>query len=150
MANYKRISEIATLAEVTNTTNILVEENGVFKKISSSEIDKGMPVIILKNENYDNYFSGGPSEAAAIAEENYICENAIFPEVIQMYQNGESFIIFVKDIINEIPTYIIADYINYDTDNNGYFVIESYFGNTIYWGSKGISTELNNAVDMPK
>lgn len=151
MANYKRISEIAALVEVTDTTNILVEENGVFKKISSSEFDKGMPVIILKNENYDNYFSGGPSEMAAAAVYNYTCENYSLYEVVQMHLNAEPFMILVKDSIDEIPApaYIIADSIKYSDYNSGYFIIEGPFGGTIYWGTKGISTDLNNACEIP-
>ena len=47
MANYKTVEQLPLVEEVTETTNVLVEENGSLKRIPSSEVGGGGKVMFI-------------------------------------------------------------------------------------------------------
>jgi hypothetical protein len=100
MANYKKIADVTTVTETTENMNVLIEDNGLLKKISATKVGGG------NNGGGNNVFiittDSGHSDAQtnmdfATLEEAYYSGNPIIGVVIT--ENG---VTWNYDFINSI------------------------------------------------
>lgn len=129
MANYKKISEIETVTEVTESMNVLIEDNGVLKKVSSGGNigGGGVKTIVLVQDSY------APGVGYINSPKICTCETGeTYADVLNYFNEGIPFMILIKEIYDTSAGYTIAsrvypEYINDDI----YIVVVA--NQTFYW-----------------
>ena len=135
MANYKKISEIETVAEVTESMNVLIEDNGVLKKVSSGGNigGGGVKTIILVQNSY------APGVGYSNSPKTCICETGeSYNDVVGYFNDEIPFMILIKEIYDTSAGYTIASKV-YPETNNGASFITIKGDKTFYWNESSIS-----------
>ena len=135
MANYKKISEIETVTEVTESMNVLIEDNGVLKKVSSGGNigGGGVKTIVLVQDSY------APGEGYNNTTRICTCETGETYEDVLNYFNEETpFMILIKEIYDTSAGYTIASrvYPEYIYDDTYIVVVANQ---TFYWDRSTIT-----------
>ena len=124
---FRSLSDVELVNETTDSTNVLIEENGKIKKVSKTEVGgKGIiPTVILQNPNFMEYISNvmnpspmsldkeeGQTESSEQNENDGVqamemsypeCINMNFDEVWEMAVNGQPFNIILQDVYDYYP-----------------------------------------------
>lgn len=139
MATYKRIVDVETVAEATETMNVLVEDAGTLKKVSMENIGGGNGNFLVIEGTMSS--SVAPT-AAASPEPDTFTPNMTFGEFSEHIVNGTLAGIFMNfkldgELYIYQGTYIyldnIPDYINFNVKhpNNGTLYLVFNSNNTI-------------------
>ena len=145
MADFKKLSEVDLVEEVSNTANVLIEENGQIKRASKTKVggagsDSVIKTAIITSSAYDSHISnvapytGGPT--------TYSCKNMTFEEAYEALTTGTPINVKLFDyysgegigLIDLMPVAVI--------DGNVHFIALQNQAQklTLYWTSSGIST----------
>lgn len=162
MANYKKLTDVEVIEEVSENTMALVEENGKLKKVpcGAGFGGGGVATAIIKGNKYMNALS----EVSPMGEapEEFICSNMTFEEARDIILSGEPLmaVIMMKNsygygihpvpcvnnqLDNEFPCIHLCGTIvlsMYYTDHN---VVNDYDEISLYWTSEGLSEMDPNA-----
>lgn len=138
MANYKKISEIETVTEVTESMNVLIEDDGVLKKVSSGGNigGGGIKTIVLVQNSYTPGVGYGNSPKTCTCE-----TGETYGDVVGYFNDGTPFMILIKEIYDSSAGYTIASKVYPDT-NNGEDFITIIGDKTFYWNGS-INTETH-------
>lgn len=150
MADFKKLSEVDLVEEVSNTANVLIEENGQIKRASKTKVggagsDSVIKTAIVTSSAYDSHISnatpyvGGPT--------TYSCKNMTFEEAYEALTTGvpinaKLFDYYSGEGIGLIDLILLAAIVG----NVQFIVLQNQAQKlTLYWTSSGIST-TNPAV----
>lgn len=136
MANYKKISEIETVTEVTESMNVLIEDNGILKKVSSGGNigGGGVKTIVLIQSEFSP--GVGYSNSSRICT----CETGeMYGDVLNYFTEGIPFMVLIKEIYDTSAGYTIVSKIYPDT-NNGESFITIEGDQTFYWCENNVIT----------
>ena len=87
---FKKLAEVEMLEATTDTTNVLIEENGEIKRVAKTEVGgMGIPTAIIKSSNYDNMLAGIQTTMAETEEITYECINMTFEEAYEIMASGQ-------------------------------------------------------------
>jgi len=142
MANYKKITDVEVMDEVTENSMALVNENGVLKQVpcGAGFGGGGVPTAIIKRNDYDNALAG----VAAVVEQSeaytYTCTNMIFDEACQIIMSGQPIQVIFMVANNGCPAYEVGYNIVYDPTASLIYA-ETNTNIYVFWTSDGISTE---------
>ena len=106
MANYKKITDVEVMSEVSENSMALVNDNGVLKQVSCAAGFGGgdfKTAIIKDVANYDNALAGVASVAAAALVPTYECINMTFEEAWQIMASGQPLIFINMHVYNGLP-----------------------------------------------
>lgn len=131
MANYKKISELETVTEVTKSMNVLIEDDGVLKKASSG----------------GNIGGGGGNTIMVDATNGYTCSHS-FNEALSLFNSAKPFNLVIKRIDPSTSTYLDYIYPKVIRYQNDYNIFKIFFNRddsssldyVIYWLSDGSFT----------
>lgn len=147
MADFKKLSEVDLVEEVSNTANVLIEEGGQIKRASKTKVggaglDSVIKTAIITSSAYDSHVSnvasyvGGPT--------TYSCKNMTFEEAYEALTTGVPINVKLFDyysgegigLIDLMPCAVI--------DGNVQFIALQNQASklTLYWTSSGISTTV--------
>lgn len=145
MADFKKLSEVDLVEEVSNTANVLIEENGQIKRASKTKVggagsDSVIKTAIITSSAYDSHISnvtpyvGGPT--------TYSCKNMTFEEAYEALTTGTPINVKLFDyysgegigLIDLIPLVAIGGNVQFIALQNQAQKL------TLYWTSSGIST----------
>ena len=131
MANYKKISEIETVTEVTENMNVLIEDNGVLKKVPSGGNigGGGVKTIVLVQNSYTPGVGYGNSPRTCICE-----TGEKYQDVLGYFNDGIPFMILIKEIYETSAGYTIASKV-YPETYVGVDFITIEADKTFYWFS---------------
>lgn len=144
MADFKKLSEVDLVEEVSSTANVLIEEDGQIKRASKTKVGAGSDSVIktaiITSSAYDSHISnvapyvGGPT--------TYSCKNMTFEEAYEALTTGVPINVKLFDyysgegigLIDLIPLVAISG-------NVQFIVLQNQAPKlTLYWTSSGIST----------
>ena len=145
MADFKKLSEVDLVEEVSNTANVLIEEDGQIKRASKTKVggagsDSVIKTAVITSSAYVSHVSnvapyGGVSTT-------YSCRNMTFEEAYEALTTGVLINVKLFDyysgdgigLIDLIPFAAI--------DGNVQFIALQNLASkpTLYWTSSGIST----------
>lgn len=172
MANYKKLTDVEVMEEVSESTMALVEENGKLKKVPCGAGfggGNGVATAIIKGNRYMkklNSVPEGNSVATYIIEaETFTCSNMTFEEaseiilagepltaIIMGVFNGEGCISTIPTIINRLkdgplPTIVLTGSILHNAyQMEGEAVYSDYIQSyKLYWTHEGLSYNEPNA-----
>lgn len=147
MADFKKLSEVDLVEEVSNTANVLIEEGGQIKRASKTKIggagsDSVIKTAIITSSAYDSHVSNVASYVAGPTPPTYSCKNMTFEEAYEALTTGVLINVKLFDyysgdgigLIDLIPFAAI--------DGNVQFIALQNLASkpTLYWTSSGIST----------
>ena len=96
MANYKKLTDVEVMEEVSENSMALVNENGVLKQVpcGAGFGGGGVATAIIKYDGYDVTMNnivngGGASPAASGGDYTYKCINMTFQEVLDILHSGQ-------------------------------------------------------------
>jgi hypothetical protein len=108
MANYKKLTDVEVMEEVSENTMALVEDNGKLKKVPCGKGFGGgnseVATVILKS----SWYGGAPKESAG---QDWVCLNMTFEEAREILASG-------KPLVALIMGYFNGDYITYAVTRN--------------------------------
>lgn len=160
MANYKKLTDVEVMEEVSENTMALVEENGKLKKVPCGAGfggGNGVATAIIRGDIYMNMLSQ-TAPLDGMDFEDYTCDNMTFKEakdiilagepldVIMMYNNpwGDNAIVHPQ---------IYVDGLKYGRECIELFVdriynssMDDYYSTRIFWTATGFSHNDPNAV----
>lgn len=161
MANYKKITDVEVMEEVSENTMALVEENGKLKKVSCGKGfgGGGVATAIIKGNKYMNALSEVSPMGAP--PEEFICSNMTFEEARDIILSGEPLmaVIMMKNsygygicpvpcvnnqLNNSSPCIHLCGTIVLSTHYTDHNVIDEYNEISLYWTSEGLSE--NNPI----
>lgn len=150
MADFKKLSEVDLVEEVSDTANVLIEEDGIIKRAPKTKVggagsDSVIKTAIITSSAYDSHISnvtpyvGDPT--------TYSCKNMTFEEAYEALTTGvpinaKLFDYYSGEGIGLIDLILLADIVG-----NVQIIVLQYLALklTLYWTSSGIST-TNPAV----
>lgn len=129
MANYRKITDVEVLAEASESTNVLVEENGSLKKMAMANMGGGNGSVAFIRNSDSGYIEGGMYDFINIDDYSVI-EQATNDKVEQALKNG---IVYVVNSDESMPFHEmspIIHYVNYD----GYreYMAYAFGGSSVY------------------
>ena len=145
MADFKKLSEVDLVEEVSNTANVLIEENGQIKRASKTKVggagsDSVIKTAIITSSAYDSHVS---NVAPNVGDPNtYSCKNMTFEEAYEALTTGVPINVKLFDyyssegigLIDLIPLVAISGNVQIIALQNQAPKL------TLYWTSSGIST----------
>lgn len=147
MADFKKLSEVDLVEEVSNTANVLIEENGQIKrapktKVGGAGTDSVIKTAIITSSNYDSHISEVSTYADAAPATTYSCKNMTFEEAYEALTTGTPINVKLFDyysgegigLIDLIPLVAIGGNVQFIALQNQAPEL------TLYWTSSGIST----------
>lgn len=149
MANYKKLTDVEVMENVSENTMALVEENGTLKRVSCGKGfgGGGVTTAIFKANYYEEIIDdmlngGGEVSMASAAPEisEYTCLNMTFQEAYDLMRSGEPLMGLMMDHYNGaacIPMAMI--FVGINAFAEPCIVIEGY-NLTRFWTSTGIWT----------
>ena len=150
MADFKKLSEVDLVEEVSNTANVLIEENGQIKRASKTKVggagsDSVIKTAIITSSAYDSHISNATSYVGSPT--TYSCKNMTFEEAYEALTTGVPINVKLFDyysgegigLIDLVPLAAIVGNVQFITLQ--YLALKL----TLYWTSSGIST-TNPAV----
>ena len=152
MANYKKISELETVTEVTKSMNVLIEDNGVLKKVSSggniggggSSGGSGIKTIVLIQDLYS------PGKVPASPVGTLTSESGeTYADLMEYFNAGIPFMILVKEIYDSSAGYTIASRV-YPDSNNGTNFITIHANQTFYWRNEDSTGVYRDVITIVK
>lgn len=144
MADFKKLSEVDLVEEVSNTANVLIEEDGQIKRASKTKVggagsDSVIKTAIITSSAYDSHISNVAPYVGATT--TYSCKNMTFEEAYEALTTGTPIDIKVFDyknssigLIDLIPLVAIRGNVQFIALQNQAPEL------TLYWTSSGIST----------
>ena len=147
MADFKKLSEVDLVEEVSNTANILIEEGGQIKRFSKTKVggagsDSVIKTAIITSSAYDSHISNATSYVGGPT--TYSCKNMTFEEAYEALTTGVPINVKLFDyysgegigLIDLMPVAFI--------DGNVQFIALQNQASklTLYWTSSGISTTV--------
>ena len=145
MADFKKLSEVDLTEEVSDTANVLIEEDGIIKrapktKVGGASSDSIIKTAIITSSAYISHVSNVASYAGGST--TYSCRNMTFEEAYEALTTGVLINVKLFDyysgdgigLIDLIPFAAI--------DGNVQFIALQNLASkpTLYWTSSGIST----------
>lgn len=145
MADFKKLSEVDLVEEVSNTANVLIEEGGQIKRASKTKVggagsDSVIKTAIVTSSAYDSHVSNVAPYAGSPT--TYSCKNMTFEEAYEALTTGVPINVKLFDyysgegigLIDLIPLVAIGG-------NVQFIVLQNQASKlTLYWTSSGIST----------
>lgn len=151
MANYKQITDVSVMENVSENTMALVEDNGTLKRVPCGKGFSGGNVALIKSDVYTNALAG---VAAAVTMDVpvYTCENMSYSEAREIIMSGESLqaTIFYSESFdgNTVLAMMHARRIEFVINSDGEFIAIAYaapgYDNEItylFWTPDGFSSE---------
>lgn len=154
MANYKKLTDVEVMEEVSENTMALVEENGKLKKVPCGKGfgGGGVTTAIFKANYYeeiiDDMLNGGGSEASMASAapkpevSEYTCLNMTFQEAYDLMRSGEPLMGLVMgyyDGAGCMPVGMV--FVGIEAFTTPCIVISnSSIDTTLFWTSSGIWT----------
>lgn len=147
MADFKKLSEVDLVEEVSNTANVLIEEGGQIKRASKTKVggagsDSIIKTAIITSSVYDSHVSNVAPYVGDPA--TYSCKNMTFEEAYEALTTGVPINVKLFDyysgegigLIDLMPVAVI--------DGNVQFIALQNQASklTLYWTSSGISTTV--------
>ena len=87
MANFKKLSEVATIDKVSDTACVLIEDNGEIYRAPKTEVGgSGGKMLIITDSAYDDYVAGNYTEST---EEITYTTNITLNETVSALKNKE-------------------------------------------------------------
>ena len=145
MADFKKLSEVDLVEEVSNIANVLIEEGGQIKRASKTKVggagsDSVIKTAIITSSTYDSHVSNAAPYVGGPA--TYSCKNMTFEEAYEALTTGvpinvKLFDYHIGDGIGLTDLILLAA-----IDGNVQFVELQNLASklTLYWTSSGIST----------
>lgn len=145
MADFKKLSEVDLVEEVSNTANVLIEEDGQIKRASKTKVggagsDSVIKTAVITSSAYVSHVSNVAPYAGVST--TYSCRNMTFEEAYEALTTGVLINVKLFDyysgdgigLIDLIPFAAI--------DGNVQFIALQNLASkpTLYWTSSGIST----------
>ena len=145
MADFKKLSEVDLVEEVSNTANVLIEENGQIKRASKTKVggagsDSVIKTAIITSSAYDSHIS---NVAPYVGNSTtYSCKNMTFEEAYEALTTGVPINVKLFDyysgegigLIDLIKLVAISGNVQFIALQNQAPKL------TLYWTSSGIST----------
>ena len=133
MANYKKITDVDVLAEASETTNVLVEENGSLKKVPAAAMGGGNGNFVF----IDRHDPDADDDTA------YTC-SVTYDELVNMFNNKEISGTVVRELYNSNGNQYFYNVTSIILSTNGVFGIR-YMDNSesrilFYFSDGTIST----------
>ena len=145
MADFKKLSEVDLVEEVSNTANVLIEENGQIKRVSKTKVggagsDSVIKTAIITSSAYDSHISNATSYVGGPI--TYSCKNMTFEEAYEALTTGVPINVKLFNyysgegigLIDLIPLVAISGNVQFIALQNQAQKL------TLYWTSSGIST----------
>ena len=137
MANYKNIVDVEALAEASESTNVLVEENGSLKKVPAAAMGGG-------NGNFVCIDGDTTSETLVWSA------SVTYQELLEMYNNMELSGIIIRMFRNSVDSSQLFSFVdsmyyvsNYSMFEIVYFESGATSASSLYFLSDGTITETN-------
>lgn len=145
MADFKKLSEVDLTEEVSDTANVLIEEDGIIKRAPKTKVggagsDSVIKTAIITSSAYDSHISNAAPYVGGAT--TYSCRNMTFEEAYEALTTGVLINVKLFDyysgdgigLIDLIPFAAI--------DGNVQFIALQNLASkpTLYWTSSGIST----------
>lgn len=88
---FKKLSEVTVLKEVSDTASVLVEQNGEIYRAPKTQVGGagGIKTAIIRDSGYLNAIAGVSTMASHAPEYTYECINMTFEEAYETMTNGE-------------------------------------------------------------
>lgn len=164
MANYKKLTDVEVMEEVSESTMALVEDNGKLKKVPCGAgfgSGGGVATAIIKDVmNYDNAIAGVSAAVSAEPANDYQCINMTFEDAWQLMISGEPLDVLIMGFYGECSI-VHPIYIHISTFNtpcihmctgvpNGVSsgnIMETMTLMDLYWTADGITDWNPNAAE---
>ena len=142
MADFKKLSEVATIEKVADTSCVLIEENGEIYRAPKTEVGGfGGKMLILVHSDYDDYIA---SEYTAPVEATTFTANMTLDEAISALKNRELIgaVVYFSKGHTGSPACMPATITDFTPlfGSDGLMIFTSYSG-TLYWTTDGLSSE---------
>lgn len=90
---FKKLSEVTTLEEASETAHVLIEENGEIYRVPKTAVGGGnvggIKTAIIRDSRYLNAIAGLSTMASAAPAVTYECINMTFEEAYETMAKGE-------------------------------------------------------------
>ena len=151
MANYKKLTDVEVMEEVSENTMALVEENGQLKKVPCGKGfgGGGVTTAIFKANYYediiDDMLNGGRGSAPSMAQagpkvSKYTCLNMTFQEAYDLMRSGEPLMGLMMDHYNGAACMPMAlVFVGIEAFTEPCIAIDGY-DLSYFWTSTGIWT----------
>jgi hypothetical protein len=160
MANYKKLTDVEVMEEVSENTMALVEDNGKLKKVPCGKgFGGGVTTAIFKANYYEEIIGdmlngGGGSEvsmaSAAPEVSEYTCLNMTFQEAYDLMRSGEPLMGLMMDFYNGAACMPMAMvFVGIEAFTEPCIVIDGY-GSSYFWTSTGIWTSPPGGGSIPE
>ena len=159
MANYKKLTDVEVMEEVSENTMALVEDNGKLKKVPCGAGfggGNGIATAIIKGNFYSEFLTG--ISTTVVENETYTCSNMTFEEARDIILAGDPLdaILMRKDtsrgyyfivhprinithLFNGIPCIVFYDEDHYSDS------YDSNYTEYCYWTAEGFQFNDPNA-----
>ena len=122
MANYRKITDVEVLAEASESTNVLVEENGALKKMAMANMGGGNGSVAFIKWRESDDFPNGPYDFIN-PEDFSVIEPATNSKVRQAIENGIVYHVIDNSESNDyFASPILMAYLSEDPNQNEYVV----------------------------
>lgn len=151
MANYKSIVDIESVAEATESMNVLVEDAGSLKKVPAGGMIGGGSGNFCFIDGVE--VAAPPKASQATFPNANFTASMSYGELKELYQNKELAGIIIRFFMNDSSVYyIFADAIGLDNSVNviymhGYLALQDVHGDIFYHSDGRINYETDAVTE---
>ena len=91
---FKKLSDVAAVEIPADTANVLIEEDGIIKKVPVASVGSGIKTAIITDNWYDAFIAGATEPPAE--DQVYRCSNMTYEEARAILASGEPLDVFLK------------------------------------------------------
>ena len=153
---FKKLSEVESLAEVPENATVLAEVDGKIKRIPGSGLGgSDIKTAIIKHMDYDNAIEylkseSSPRSSSAMMSDSseYYCTNMTFDEAYEIMSAGEPLNVVVLGVNNTpfaVPCFVFFAGVQVFGEPTIVFTDNLCLYETWFWNASGIVTQSESA-----
>lgn len=142
---FKKLSEVTTLEEASETAHVLIEENGEIYRVPKTAVGGsnvgGIKTAIIRDSRYSNAIAGVSTMESAAPAYTYECINMTFEEAYETMAKGEPLNVVGMLMMGREPTNMQGAVGFTGTAAFGVpCIVVDFESITLFWTADGLST----------